>query len=100
MNAISPGILIRGITRTHELFRPSNWAHRLCGALSTLDAQKHLGYSPYLKPVLENDVWCVWLLHRLRDVDTRAYRFVLDFAKDNDLESVELTVPSDLLIPS
>jgi hypothetical protein len=55
--------------------------------------QSHLGYSPYVVPTVVNDIKTVILDERLRALEPRAYEFVIAFARDNDLLTVE---PSDL----
>jgi hypothetical protein len=76
----SPEIVIVGTTAAGHAFRPSDWAERLCGMMSIFGEDRHLSYSPYLKPVLAGGVRCVvvnpraraarsrrlWLLARLR----------------------------------
>lgn len=82
-------IIIQGVTKSGKTFRPSDWAERLSGVMSTLGADNRLNYSPYVKPVTLNGVKCVRVATKLREVDPRAYNFLLGFARDNDLQVVE-----------
>jgi hypothetical protein len=79
-------IVIQGVTLSGQPFRPSDWAERLCGMMSAFSEDRHLSYSPYLKPIITAGVRCVVLDVRLEQLDPAAYRFLLEFAKDNELK--------------
>ena len=83
-------LFIQGITTSGKPFRPSDWAERLCGVMSTFRPPGDAGdprftYSPYVSPVVIAKVTCVVIDTRLRDLDPRALDFVMNFAKDNSL---------------
>ena len=85
--------LIRGVTRAGRRFRPSDWAERLCGVMSSFQPGAigaglgmHLQYSPWVQPLLGEDVKCVRVDGRLEAFSAMAYRFVVNFAHDNDLQ--------------
>ncbi len=82
-------IIIQGVTKSGKTFRPSDWAERLSGVMSTLGADNRLNYSPYVKPMTVDGVKCVWVSKKLQEVDPRAYNFLLGFARDNELQVVE-----------
>ena len=86
MFADSPEIVIQGITESGHPFRPSDWAERLCGMMSVFGEDRHLSYSPYLKPIITAGVRCVVVDIKLEELDPSAFRFLLDFAKDNELK--------------
>lgn len=84
-------IFIMGVTREGRTFRPSDWAERLAGVMSSFrpgGAQpgSHLSYSPWCLPTVVNGVKCVVVSTALRDVEPMAWDFVVNFAKDNNLE--------------
>lgn len=79
-------IVIQGLTKAGRTFRPSDWAERLSGVLSTFGEDNRMAYSPYVRPVTTNGVKGVWVDKKLREVDPRAYNFLLAFARDNDLQ--------------
>ena len=85
---------IQGMTSEGKLFRPSDWAERLCGVMACFrpdgvgGPNAHLQYSPYVRPTLLAGVKSVVVNEDLRDIEPLAYHFVLDFAKDNDLQVV------------
>lgn len=87
-------IFIQGITRDGKTFRPSDWAERLAGVMSSFrpgGAQpgSHLSYSPWCVPTTLNGVRCVVVHRDLRDAEPMAWDFCVNFAKDNDLQVVE-----------
>ena len=87
--------IISGLTNSGQQFRPSDWAERLCGAMSCFRPEgyagrnAHLVYSPYVRPTLLAGVKCVVVDAALREVQPLAYHFVMDFAKDNDLQVID-----------
>ena len=83
---------IQGVTSNGKQFRPSDWAERLCGVMSCFRPEggrnAHLQYSPYVRPILLNGIRSVVVNEELRDIEPLAYHFVMNFAKDNDLQVV------------
>ena len=94
-NAPEQEFIIMGLTRDGKQFRPSDWAERLCGVMScfrpegTGGRNAHLQYSPYVLPIMINGVRSVAVNEALRALDPLAYHFVLNFAKDNDLQVID-----------
>lgn len=82
-----PEIVILGMTTSGRTFRPSDWAERLCGMMSVFGEDRHLSYSPYLKPILSDGITCVVVDCRLEHLDPAAFRFLMDFAQDNELST-------------
>jgi hypothetical protein len=89
---------IQGITRTGKTFRPSDWSERLAGALSSFRPKSghhgsgigaHIGYSPYCVPRVIDNIKCVIVNEALRDLEPMAWDFVMNFARDNELQVVE-----------
>jgi hypothetical protein len=78
-------IVIVGITSEGRQFRPSDWAERLCGMMSVFGEDRHLSYSPFLKPMVSAGVRCVLVDRELEQIDPAAYSFLLGFARDNEL---------------
>lgn len=78
-------LIIRGVTTSGKTFRPSDWAERLAGILSTFDEDNRLGYSPCVRPTTIDGIRCVIVSKRLKELDERAYNFVLGFGRENDL---------------
>lgn len=91
---IAKEIFIQGITRDGKTFRPSDWAERLAGVMSQFrpggpQPGSHLSYSPWCVPTVVGGVKCVVVNRDLRDAEPMAWDFVVNFAKDNDLQVVE-----------
>jgi len=77
--------VIQGVTLEGKPFRPSDWAERLCGVMSAFGGDHRMQYSPFVHPVSANGVRCVVVDTRLESIEPMAYRFLLSFAKDNEL---------------
>ena len=77
--------VIVGLTRRGEPFRPSDWAERLCGVLSAFGGDHRMKYSPFVHPISADGVRCVVVDRRLESIEPMAYRFLLNFARDNEL---------------
>jgi hypothetical protein len=87
-------VVILGRTRSGATFRPSDWAERLAGVMSSfrpggVQPGSHLSYSPWCVPTLVAGVKAVVVNRELRDAEPMAWDFVMNFAKDNDLEFAE-----------
>jgi hypothetical protein len=96
----SKQVFIQGITKEGRTFRPSDWAERLCGVMSQFRPGgavpgSHLGYSPWCVPINLGDVKCVVVHHDLRDIEVLAWDFVMNFARDNDLQVVDACLLED-----
>lgn len=83
------GLIIQGITQSGRAFRPSDWAERLCGVLSTFGGDQQMRYSPYVRPLMLDGVRCVMVEPSLADIEPRAYRFLMEFARDNELVIID-----------
>lgn len=91
---------IQGVTQDGKAFRPSDWSERLCGVMSQFRPEgsggmhAHLGYSPYVRPIVTEGVKGVVVDERLRELEPKALEFVLGFAKENNLVMTEIcTLP-------
>ena len=98
---------IQGITLDGQTFRPSDWAERLAGARSCFrpDGVRRgigafIGYSPLCVPRLINGVKCVIVSEALRDVEPMAWDFVMNFARDNQLQLTEACLVPDAPDPA
>lgn len=96
MTSITDGnFVLLGVTADGRQFRPSDWAERLCGVMSSFrpdagGAQAHLTYSPYVLPGVfkleQAEVKCVHVDAELFDLEPMAYQFLVTFAHDNGLQ--------------
>jgi hypothetical protein len=88
---------IQGITLEGRSFRPSDWAERLAGAMSSFrpggsagGIGAFIGYSPYCVPRVIDGVKCVIVNEALKGIEPMAWDFVMNFARDNGLKVVEV----------
>jgi hypothetical protein len=89
-------VFIQGLTKDGRTFRPSDWSERLAGAMSCFrpggtvgGISGAIGYSPYCVPRVINGVKCVIVSEELKDVEPMAWDFVMNFARDNELQVAE-----------
>jgi hypothetical protein len=81
--------VIQGVTLDGKPFRPSDWAERLCGIMAAFGGDHRMQYSPYVHPVTAAGVRCVVVDLRLEEIEPMAYRFLVSFARDNELKTRE-----------
>jgi hypothetical protein len=79
-------IIIVGITTDGKTFRPSDWAERLCGCMSLFGEDQRISYSRYLKPIMVSGVKCVVVDRRLEQMSPEAFKFLMAFRSDNELQ--------------
>ena len=89
-------VFIQGITKDGRTFRPSDWAERLAGAMSCFrpggaaaGPGAFIGYSPYCVPRVIGGVKFVIVNEALKDIEPMAWDFVMNFARDNELQVSE-----------
>jgi hypothetical protein len=87
-------VFIQGITRDGRTFRPSDWAERLAGVMSSFRPGgaapgSHLSYSPWCVPRIIDGVKTVVVHRDLRAAEPMAWDFVMNFARDNNLVVLE-----------
>ena len=93
--------IIKGLTQDGRTFRPSDWAERLAGAMSSFrpgaggraGIGAFIGYSPYCVPTSVGEVKAVIVNEALRDIEPMAWDFVVNFARDNNLQMDEMQNP-------
>jgi hypothetical protein len=95
-------VFILGVTKDGKTFRPSDWAERLAGAMSSFrpggmvgGPGAYIGYSPYCVPSVIDGVKCVIVNEELRGLEVMAWDFVMNFARDNNLQVVEACLLPD-----
>lgn len=87
MNQKIESFVIIGITTDGNTFRPSDWADRLCGIMSAFGSDNRMMYSPYVRPGCTLTGQKTVLVNaRLYDIEPLAYKFLINFAKDNQLQ--------------
>lgn len=98
----SKELFILGQTNEGKTFRPSDWAERLAGVMSQFRPGGgggrpggHLVYSPWCTPNVMNGIKCVIVHRDLQAHEPMAWDFVINFAKDNNLQIVEACLMPD-----
>lgn len=93
-------VFILGLTHDGRTFRPSDWAERLAGVMSSFRPGgavpgSHLSYSPWCVPTTIDGVKCVVVHSDLREAEPMAWDFCMNFAKDNELQVIEACLLPD-----
>jgi len=66
---------------------PAVWEFVILGVTKDAFGGDHrMQYSPFVHPITVNGVRCVVVDIRLESIEPMAYRFLLNFAKDNELK--------------
>ena len=99
-SSTSREVFIQGITIQGRVFRPSDWAERLAGVMSSfrpggVQPGSHLSYSPWCVPTTIDGVKCVVVHSDLREAEPMAWDFCMNFAKDNELQVIEACLLPD-----
>jgi hypothetical protein len=90
-------IIIEGITENGRTFRPSDWAERMSGALSTFGRDQRIQYSDMLRPMTLNGVKCVSVDPKLKDVYPELFSYIMQWVHMNHLQVVEVDDEGDAL---
>lgn len=94
MSKKSSKIIIEGVTESGEKFRPSDWAERMSGRLSTF-RKRRIHYSPLLQPTMKDGHKCVVLDPKLKQSNPELYQSILEFAKNNKLKICDIDDEND-----
>ena len=104
MDAAGLDVVIWGVTAAGRPFRPSDWHDRIAGLTSAFGDDHKLIYSPLVLPVLVADVRAVIVGYELEAIEVRLFRFLLAFARDNELQVARianaLALPHGLTPPA
>lgn len=82
-------IIIQGVTADGRKFRPSDWAERMSGMMSTFGDDHRIHYSPKLRPISLDGAKCIALDTSLRETHPAIYRQIMDFAERNSLTIIQ-----------
>ncbi len=77
--------VIQGVTKSGEVFRPSNWGERLSDMLSTTGNDGRTIYSSYVRPMVIQGIPSVVVRFSLETVDPPAFELVRQFVAGNQL---------------
>jgi hypothetical protein len=95
----SKKVYILGMTQQGRAFRPSDWAERLAGVMSSFRPGlarpgRHFTYSPWCVPTAFEGIRCVIVDEALRNHNVMAWDFCMSFAKDNELQTFHGVPPA------
>jgi hypothetical protein len=82
-------IIVEGVTQDGRKFRPSDWAERMSGMLSTFGGDHRIHYSPQLRPISLDGVKCIAVDPELEQSNPTVFSSVMDFAQRNNLNIIE-----------
>ena len=83
-------IIIEGITENGRKFRPSDWAERMSGALSTFGRDQRIQYSPLLQPMTVNGIKCVSVDPQLKDSFPEMFAYIMRWVDTNRQKVIEI----------
>ena len=83
-------IIIEGITEGGNKFRPSDWAERMSGAMSSFGKDQRIRYSPMLKPMTLNGIKCITVDPGMKDQHPEMFQYIMQWVNTNHLKITEL----------
>lgn len=83
-------IIIEGMTEDGRKFRPSDWAERISGSLSTFGQDHRIHYSPLLQPTTLNGIKAIVVDPRLEEAAPETYAYIMNWAASNKLKIHEV----------
>lgn len=78
-------IIIEGVTHSGRKFRPSDWAERMSGSLSTFGRDQRIRYSPLLQPLTVDGVKCIAIDPKMQNEFPEMFSYIMGWARGNDL---------------
>lgn len=86
------GAIIKGITSTGGVFRPSDWAQRMAAAATVSCAycggRGEGRFNPHVRVLHLDGVTCLWVADELLEIDVPLHVFIMRFAHDNGLRMI------------
>ncbi|CAK0779257.1 conserved hypothetical protein [Gammaproteobacteria bacterium] len=104
-------MVIQGITRNGETFRPSDWTERLQDCIATHGIQKSsrlhhsmsvagiqrkASFSPHVYVSFRSGIKSLVVERELWEKNVAAYEFIVNFAQDNELTVIEEWMEEEL----
>jgi len=89
MSKPSDYLVISGIREDGKPLRPADWIERISSALARFDKNRRLHYSVSVQPCIIDGAKCLVVARCLEQTNPPAYRFVMDFARSNNLRILE-----------
>jgi hypothetical protein len=96
MSEYTNKVIIKGLTKEGERFRPSDWAQRLTNAVASVGPNKRIIYHPNVTMATIEGVNAVLIDHSMAVADARLYDFMINFAMSNSLQVENLPAQAGL----
>ena len=77
--------VVQGITAEGEVFRPPDWAERLCDKLSRAGADGRKAYPSYVRPVISEGIRSLVVRASLQKDNVQAFELIKQFIAENRL---------------
>ena len=90
MSDVNKVLLIEGVRENGSVFRPSGWAEMVSGVMAGFGPDHRLHYSEDLRPCIREGKKCLLLRTSLEKNNPAMYQHILNFAKQNNLQTREL----------
>jgi hypothetical protein len=88
-------IIIEGVTENGRKFRPSDWAERMSGALSTFGRDHRIQYSPMLQPMTLDGIKCISIDPEMKNSYPEMYSYIMRWVELNQLKVTEINEDPD-----
>ena len=85
--------IVLGIDYNEKVFRPSDWAARICELASNVQNRGAVQYSDDLRPIRYNGQTAVYVDFDLKQDQTKIWEQVMSFAKLHQLKVIEFADP-------
>lgn len=85
--------IILGLDHDEKIFRPSDWAARICELACNVQNRGSVQYSDDLRPIRYNGQTAVYVDSDLRQDRTTIWEQVMSFAKLHQLKVIEYADP-------
>lgn len=78
-------LIIEGVDKKGEIFRPHNWAERISSVAANYGTDHRLKFSPFVHPEINNGIVCLVVDLALEKADPVMFQYVMSFVETNDL---------------
>jgi hypothetical protein len=85
--------IVLGIDQDEKIFRPSDWAARICELASDVQHRGSVKYSADLRPIRYNGRTAVYVDSDLKHDHAKIWEQVMSFAKLHQLKVIEYADP-------
>lgn len=80
-------LVVQSVSEDGRRFRPSDWIERISAHLATFGPDHRLHYSEAVQPRIINGEKCLVVDQSLKEVNPRAYEYIMSFVAANRLKT-------------